>query len=309
MSRLHAMTLLLFEVDYSEVPNVDFLVNAGDWVRGEPCFFEMSKHIAERDSQTIERFNHFLLPDFTTLDWWEAYLPPFSDVRNHMAEDAGPFEKKTPKMFWRGTVAMAAQLRQELVDKLGDQMEIADVKAINGVNDKANFKTIREICSYKYVIYTEGHTYSGRLKYQTLCNSVNMGMKFNYIEWWTHLLDPYYVVVDNWDQAIEKYRDMEEHAEKGEEIARKQTEVLRKHLSPRGIECYIQRLMTAYSRSINWEVLSTKVDVVGKVTIQDGENNEHEEEINTYEWLPIEQFVVKAFQKGSGAAPAWTKAD
>lgn len=299
-SRTHSMLLMLLETDFSGVPDVDFVVNSNDGVRtGEACFMEMDKHVSERDSQSLEQYNHFLLPDFSMFEWYEAGLPPFSHARKHLAEEAGPFYNKTPKLFYRGNLDLQqGTQRTDLVVKLGPETDIADVKAIDGVGDKKNFKTIWEICSYKYVIYTEGFTYSGRLKYTALCNSVNLGHKITFVEFWTHLIDPYYVVVKDWDDAVKKYRDFEAHPKKAEALASGMVATLRNALTPQAVECYVHRAVEGFANSINWEVMSPKEDIRGK--------DAKGKVVTTFEWVPIEKFVVKSFWKGVGPKSPWT---
>lgn len=298
MSRTHSILLMLLNTDFSEVDDVDFLVHTGD--EGpehdkEPCFMLMDKHIDARNSQTLDVHNPFLLPDFSCLEWYEAFLPPFSYIRNNMAKEAGPFQDKIPKLFYRGTLNLQHDSsRTDLANKLGPQTDIADVKGVN-MKNRENFKTILEICGYKYILYTEGRTYSGRLKYQALCNSITIGLSFNYVEFWTQLLDPYYVVVKDWDEAVVKYYEMEDDPVGTERMATEMAQTLRKHLSPQGIDCYIQRVLKGYANSINWQVLPPQEDIYG----QDGNGD------RTFDWVSIEYFIVKGFWRGVHDAPAW----
>lgn len=297
-SRAHSMLLMLAQADVSHLPNSDFIFNANDGVRlYEPCFMEMDKSRAEAASTSRKQLNHFLFPDFTTFDWWEASLPPFQVARTSLVEKSQPFSKKIAKLFWRGsTVLQQGTQRTDLVKQLGPKTDIADVKDI-GIKDpelkKQLFKTLSEMCDYRYIIYTEGVTYSGRLKYTTLCNSVQIGYKINFIEFWTHLLEPYYVSVSSWDNAVEKMAELEHDRTKAELLARGQADALKEQLTPRGISCYIQRMMEGYAKSQRWNVLSPHEDVTGK--------NGSGDVVGGFYWAPLDHFLARALWAGSAS--------
>lgn len=305
-SRQHSMLLMLNRLDLTFAPNVDFLINSNDGVRVfEPCFLEMDKHISEAESKSRdEAINHFLMPDFTAYDWWEAKLPAFNEARLSLAEESGPFEFKTPKLFWRGaTVLQQGTQRTDLVSQLGPQTDVADVadttvKHLPEGDDKSNLKylkTLKEMCQYQYIVYTEGITYSGRLKYTALCNSIQIGHKITFVEFWTHLLDPYYVTVKDWDDALRKYKKLRNNPEKAAALANGAKEALRKHLSPSGINCYMRRMLEGYARSMRWQVLSPEQDVTGR---------NGTEVVPGFSWIPLEHFLAKMTWLGTNGASA-----
>lgn len=53
-----------------------------------------------------------------------------------------------------------------------------------GLLYSANF-----LVSYMFVVQTEGTSYSGRLKYLLLCNSVTVAHKLEWLEFHTHLME------------------------------------------------------------------------------------------------------------------------
>lgn len=305
-SRAHSMLLMLARTDLSHLPNSDFLFNANDGVRlYEPCFLEMDKSLAEVASTSRKQLNHFLFPDFTTFDWWEASLPPFQITRTSLPEKSQQFSKKVAKLFWRGsTVLQQGTQRTDLVAQLGPRTDIADVKDITDLAPavkKQVFKTLSEMCDYRYIVYTEGITYSGRLKYTTLCNSVQIGYKITFIEFWTHLIEPYYVNVNSWDEAVDRMAEFEKDLAKAELLARGQVDALREQLTPKGISCYIQRMMEGYAKSQRWNVLSPQEDVTGK--------NASGDVVGGFHWVPLDHFLARALWAGSeslrGANVTW----
>lgn len=304
------MLMMLAQTDFSHSPNADWVFNSNDGVRAyEPCFIEMDKSLNETNSKSREEaINHFLFPDFTTYDWWEAGLPSFQIVRTSLAEMAQPFSKKVNKLFWRGSTSLQQDTqRTDLVEQLGPKSDIADVKDIDSKypeHKKLYFKTLSEQCDYKYIIYTEGITYSGRLKYTSLCNSIQIGYKIRFYEYWTHLLEPFYVNVNSWDDAVDKMKDLEKDPKKAEKLARGPVDALKQYLTPRGISCYIQRLIEGYAKSQRWTVLSPQEDVTGK----DANGNV----INSFYWVPLEHFLARALWAGSaslrgGSNVTWPK--
>ena len=302
-SRGHSMLLMLSRVDLSDSPNVDFLFNTNDGVRVyEPCFIEMDKHISEAESQSRnESINHFLFPDFTAFDWWEARLPGFNEVRMNFARSSGSFANKIAKLFWRGSVSLQqGTQRSDLVNILSDKTDVADVALITskdftskkGAN--SNLKSLQEMCKYQYIIYTEGIAYSGRLKYTALCNSVQIGHQITFIEFWTHLLEPYYVSVSDWNDALDKYHALQANPAEAERLAVGAAEAVRKHLSSTAINCYIKRMLTGYARSTNWPVMSPAEDTVGR--------NGTGAMVDAFSWVPLEHFLARMTYIGTKEA-------
>jgi len=102
-----------------------------------------------------------------------------------------PWEKKDPRVVWRGKIKMA-QLRSELV-RISEGKSWSDVKAVV-INDDKDVHTkdvmnLRDFCgyvylseahviwftetySYKFTVQTEGTSYSGRLKFLQLVRNL-----------------------------------------------------------------------------------------------------------------------------------------
>jgi Glycosyl transferase family 90 len=70
-----------------------------------------------------------------------------------------PFDKKDSRLFWRG-VTWTSPDRQALLEVTKDHPDVADVVELKW-NDPlapapADFVSTSEMCSWKYIIYTEG---------------------------------------------------------------------------------------------------------------------------------------------------------
>ncbi|KAL9111102.1 MAG: hypothetical protein Q9227_004365 [Pyrenula ochraceoflavens] len=299
-SRAHSMLLMLSRTDLSDAPNIDFLLDTNDGTRlYEPCFLEMDKHISEATSKSREKgVNHFLFPDFTTFDWYETRLPPFNEARLTLSSPADPFSSKIPKLFWRGAPGLQqGTQRLDLITRLGNQTDVADVAGIAHKDFKSphdpnnNFKTLDEMCKYQYIVYTEGMAYSGRLKYTSLCNSVQIGLKITFIEFWTHILKPYYVEAKDWDDGLQQYLRLRDQPARAEALAAGARDIIRKHLSPTGVSCYVRRVLEGYARSIRWLVIGPEQDILGR--------NGDGEDVDYWTWVPLDHFLAKMFWLGT----------
>jgi hypothetical protein len=96
-------------------------------------------------------------------------------------------------------------LRENLL-RVTEQAEWADVQALHGyglvaaggarptennLNSTAdNALMIEDFCRYKYVLYTEGITYSGRLQFLQMCRSVLISPPIAWLQHSTHLVRP-----------------------------------------------------------------------------------------------------------------------
>jgi hypothetical protein len=91
------------------------------------------------------------------------------------------------------------------VAESGRGKEWADVQALRGYGlettenrtttqqqgkDDGNALMIEDFCRYKYVLYTEGVTYSGRLQFLQMCKSVLIAPPVAWLQHTTHMIRP-----------------------------------------------------------------------------------------------------------------------
>jgi hypothetical protein len=147
----------------------------------------------------------FLMPHFSFWAWPLPFIGSFSRAAAAVDEiEAGlPFARKTPRAVWRGTRRFHGShnphLRQDLLNITKDAAW-ADVQALEWEGDEAkatmgdgyatNALPIEDFCKYKYVLYTEGITYSGRLQFLQMCNSVLLTPPLAWLQHTTHLIRP-----------------------------------------------------------------------------------------------------------------------
>jgi hypothetical protein len=147
------------------------------------------------------RYNTWLMPHFGFWSWAgkgkDMGLGAADEVfeRISAVESSTPWEKKTDKVVWRGTPWFNPvghpTLRQDLL-KASKNREWADIEALNVTTQGTHSNAVRieAFCSFRYVVYTEGVTYSGRLPYHQACASVLLTAPLTYLTHTAHLLRP-----------------------------------------------------------------------------------------------------------------------
>ena len=138
-------------------------------------------------------YNILVMPSFAFWSWPSATLGTFDDImsRIDIVERQTPWEKKIDKVIWRGTPWFNSlghpALRQDLL-KATRNREWADVASLNKSVDNA--LAIEGFCKYRYVVYTEGVTFSGRLPYHQACESVLITAPLMYLTHTAWLMRP-----------------------------------------------------------------------------------------------------------------------
>lgn len=117
------------------------------------------------------------------------------------------FASKIPKAVWRGTTWFNSvhnpRLRANLLAATKDK-PWADVEALQwsgttkggesgvggGERMASNSLPIEDFCRYKYVLHTEGVTYSGRFQFLQMCESVVITPPLGWMQHTTHLVKP-----------------------------------------------------------------------------------------------------------------------
>jgi len=111
-------------------------------------------------------------------------------------ESSTPWGEKIDKVVWRGTgwfnSVGSPNLRYKLLQATKEKpwANVEDMQWEMNAEKASNSIRIEDFCKYKYIIYTEGVTYSGRLPYHQACNSVIITPPPNYLMHTTHLMKP-----------------------------------------------------------------------------------------------------------------------
>ncbi|KAJ6261799.1 hypothetical protein Dda_2598 [Drechslerella dactyloides] len=141
--------------------------------------------------------NFWPVPHFGHWSWPVKYVGPLHEAFDAVSaiEADLPFDSKTDKLFWRGTIyfnpIQNANLRANLITATSNK-EWADIDSLQwtALEKSKNIIQIPEICRYKYIAYTEGISYSGRLPFHMLCESIIITPPINYLMHSTHLIKP-----------------------------------------------------------------------------------------------------------------------
>lgn len=139
------------------------------------------------------------MPHFSFWNWPLPFTGSLSRaaVAIDAIEAALPFSKKDPRAVWRGTTRFFGShnphLRQDLLTVTKGK-SWADVEALRwegeGNNTATNALMVEDFCRYKYVLHTEGVTYSGRLQFLQMCGSVLLTPPLAWLQHTTHLIRP-----------------------------------------------------------------------------------------------------------------------
>jgi len=139
-----------------------------------------------------------LCPDFTFVNRKEAKLEDsWHETLEHLknASIQYKFETRNDTAIWRGNNLRAEYEgghRAILVELSEEHPNELDAKFVNfkGQGDGLkHYMPITNFCRYKYLIHTNGISYSSRLKYLMACKSLVFFPKSEYREYWYHLLE------------------------------------------------------------------------------------------------------------------------
>ncbi|KAH9906784.1 hypothetical protein F4778DRAFT_596189 [Xylariomycetidae sp. FL2044] len=206
--------------------------------------------------------HYFPIPHFSFYAWPLPFIGSHGRAAAAISalEASTPFSDKIPRAVWRGTTwfnsARAGRMRQDLVAATRGKLW-ADVEALewttstttrkegekvgggdNGgggmTKNATNALPIPSFCAYKYIIHTEGVTYSGRFQYHQLCGSVVLTPPLAWMQHLTHMVRPVYSfdllasgddddddVVDDDEKRNDKDEDEDEDKETSERKQKK----------------------------------------------------------------------------------------
>lgn len=242
----------------------------------------------------------WLTPHFSFWAWTLPFVGSISRAAAAITaiENTTPFAAKIPRAVWRGTTWFSSvhnpRLRANLVALAAGQ-PWADVEALvwdnkGGDRGAANALPIEDFCRYKYVLHTEGVTYSGRFQFLQMCGSVLLTPPLGWLQHATHLVRPVFsydlvegnawepgammrrawprswsvkeedganavFVRPDWSDLEAVVEWLEAHPREAEGIARRQRDVFvgGGYFSPAAETCYWRALVRAWSEVVRWE--------------------------------------------------------
>lgn len=197
----------------------------------------------------------WLMPNFDF--WYDRGFGTYREARRRAMSYDAPFSDKIQKLVWRGSEWVQHDVRGSLL-KVAEKKPWADVLRTD-LDDTAEKKRRKmkpaEMCKYAALAHTEGISYSGRLEFILLCNSLPVVHDLNWIVWYSHLLQPdgprqnYIPVHRNFSNLETQMTHYLEHPDEAETIIANSLNTFRnKYLTRAAQSCYIRRLIQGYSQ-------------------------------------------------------------
>lgn len=232
-------------------------------------FWTFASHNTDQSHRRL-----WLFPNF---DFWYAYpMGSYRDIRRRAFQHDASFSDKIPKVVWRGAEWTNREVRGGLVNTT-EGKEWADVKIVDwGGKDDPNGLRIDELCKYAFTVYTEGITYSGRLKYLLACDSVPIVHKLDWTTYYSHLLKPEgpdqncIGVERDWTDLEGKVTYYLDNPEDAQKVAENSLNTFRRRYLTRAAEsCYIRKLIKGYS-TVSYTPETERKSEKGDMTLRRG---------------------------------------
>lgn len=210
---LHQIHRALLTAPPSEpVPDTVFALNFQDQPFGTAWAYSRQADPKSRPGFDDGNANArtFLMPHFSFWAWRLPFIGSMGRAAEAIAQIEtklhSKFASKIPKAVWRGTTWFNSvhnpRLRANLLAAAKDK-PWADVEALkwdgpagggdskgSGDRTASNSIPIEDFCKYKYILHTEGVTYSGRFQFLQLCASVVITPPIGWMQHTTHLVKP-----------------------------------------------------------------------------------------------------------------------
>ncbi|KAL9077608.1 MAG: hypothetical protein Q9157_003278 [Trypethelium eluteriae] len=259
---------------HGRIPNVEFSFSVND----VPDPDHAAKPIWTL-RRRVDAKEKWLMPDFGYWSWGLDHIGSYEQVRREIAAIETDFREKKPLAVWRGARennARADLLHVAMGRTWSDVQEIVWAgKTGFRSKSRGGFIRMADHCKYKYVIQTEGASYSTRGKYLQNCHSVVIMHRRRWVETHDHLL-----IAEGLDQnVVEVERDFSDlplkmdyllsHPTESERIANNSVAAFRdRYLTPAAQTCYWRRLFRRW-REVSFEPhLYDDIQIANSVTGQ-----------------------------------------
>lgn len=317
---LHQIHRAMLTAPPSEpIPDTAFALNFQDQPYGTAWAYSRQADPDSRPGSADGNPNArtFLMPHFSFWAWKLPFIGSMSRaaaaIREIETEAHPTFASKIPRAVWRGTTWFSSihnpRLRANLLAATKDK-PWADVEALawDGTRDARGERTasnslpVEDFCRYKYVLHTEGVTYSGRFQFLQMCASVVLTPPIGWMQHATHLVRPLFsntlpgmegawqpsagaqrawpvsyapdeanivFVKPDWSDLEDVIMWLEKHPGAAEGIARRQRELFADggYFSPAAEACYWRALIKGWSEVV-------KIDEGGLDEIGEGQTFE-----------------------------------
>lgn len=236
--------------DRAQLPSCEFIISWGDQpAHGAPVWAYSKK-------DTPDYYDTWLMPDFGFFSWPEPKTGAYTEVRRAMKklESDMLFEKKIPKLVWRG--AALIEDRAKLLEQTQDK-DWADVRTINWQDAKdleEHHLALQEHCRYMFIAHVSGLGWSGQGKYVRNCHSIVVSHSLE----WREIYDAALVysgpeqnavrVADDWSDLEATMESLLANTTTAKTIADNAQTMLRdRYLTPAAEACYWRKLIQGYA--------------------------------------------------------------
>ncbi|KAF2217882.1 hypothetical protein CERZMDRAFT_24358, partial [Cercospora zeae-maydis SCOH1-5] len=227
------------------VPNIEFAIAVND--HADLPDEEDDTHTAwtfDRNISSPKDERMWLVPDFNF--WaWNPISNAYQDARRRAASHDSPIEQKISQIVWRGNRYINPELRGALLEA-GKGKSWADFEG--------GWLEIDEFCRYLFAAYTEGHSWSGRMKYMLSCDNVAVVHEMAFETFYHHLLvaegpeQNFVGVKRDWSDLEQKVQYYVGHPEETRRIIENSVRMFREtYLTPAAEACYWRELFRRYS--------------------------------------------------------------
>lgn len=205
----HRLIMGLFQGTLARhaIPNVEFIVNTGDfnWKNLHPFpVFIQSKPPGGKC---------FLMPDFSFGGWPEIGEPAWSEFVEKMQEAAQrvPWEQRTMQIYFRGAPTHHSRVRFQ---SLADRSELINIKVKNWAKEDESaadartplYEPFTDTCNFKMSVNLPGHGWCVRYKYLFTTGCAVFNVLQPDIQFWEGMLTPHedFIPIDpiSTDKAI-----------------------------------------------------------------------------------------------------------
>lgn len=206
---LHQIAAALLTAPHpSEIPDTVFALNHRD----EPAEASFSYSRAADPAINKPGRGYFPMPHFSFWSWPLPFIGSFARAAaairdledgNGNGSDATTgtvpplsWLDKDPRAVWRGTAhfnnVRAGRMRQELLQTAAGKpwSDIEALRWTDGGANASNALAVEDFCRRRYIVHTEGITYSGRFQFHQLCASVVLTPPLAWMQHLTHLVRP-----------------------------------------------------------------------------------------------------------------------
>lgn len=238
------------------IPNIEFPFCADDdAIRAHRGIsWGYTRHTEFEDQRQV-----WVIPDFGYWEWYSSKIYSYADARRRILHRANKltWTERKSQMIWRGAVKFNP-IRKTLVNQVSGK-GWSDVMDCGG--GKYCFVPLEDHCNYKFILHTEGATYSGRMKYLQQCKSAMIMHTMHWITHFSHLLHwdgPEQNVIkveDDWSDLESKIQYYLEHPKETEAIAERGYKLFaERYQTPAAISCYFRSLFDAWGANQGYDV-------------------------------------------------------